>query len=65
MQLKASLDELKASHNELIAHSLGQSEQIGDLRSTLLEPILRLLHQLLLTLPTDFDEKLTPDDTLN
>ena len=63
-QLKASLADLNATHNELMAHSLNQTEQIGELRSTLPEPILCLLRQLLLTLPTDFDEELTPDDTL-
>ena len=63
-QLKASLAELNATHNQLMAHSLQQTEQIGELRSTLPGPILCLLRQLLLTLPTDFDEELTPDDTL-
>ena len=63
-QLKASLAELNATHNQLMAHSLKQTEQIGELRSTLPESILCLLRQLLLTLPTDFDEELTPDDTL-
>ena len=63
-QLKASLADLNATHNQLMAHSLKQTEQIGELRSTLPEPILCLLRQLLLTLPTDFDEELTPDDTL-
>ena len=62
--LKASLAELKATHKELMAHSLNQTQQIGELRSTLPEPILRLLRQLLLTLPTDFDKEMTPDDTL-
>ena len=63
-QLKASLADLNATHNELMAHSLNQTEQISELRSTLPEPILCLLRQLLLTLPTDFDEEMTPDDTL-
>ena len=63
-QLKASLADLNATHNELMAHSLKQTEQIDELRSTLPEPILCLLRQLLLTLPTDFDEEMTPDDTL-
>ena len=63
-QLKASLADLKATRNQLMAHSLYQTEQIGELRSTLPEPILCLLRQLLLTLPTDFDEEMTPDDTL-
>ena len=47
-----------------MAHSLAQTEQIGELRSTFPETILCLLRQLLLTLPTDFDEELTLDDTL-
>ena len=63
-QLKASLAALNATHNELMAHSLNQTEQIGELRSTLPEPIVCLLRQLLLTLPTDFDEGMTPYDTL-
>ena len=60
--LKASFDELSATHKKLMAPSLAQTEQTLDLRSTLPEPILRFLHQLLQTLPTDFDEELTPDD---
>ena len=49
---------------------MAQPETIGSLRSQLTnkssnaEPILRLLRQLLLTLPTDFDDNHTPDDTL-
>ena len=64
-QLKASLADLNATHNELMAHSLNQTEQIGELPSTLPESILCLLCRLLLTLPTDFDEEMTPDDTLH
>ena len=51
-------------------HSKAQFKTIGSLRSQLTnkssnaEPILRLLRQLLLALPTDFDDDLTPDDTL-
>ena len=63
-QLKASSADLNATHNELMAHSLNQTEQIGELRSTIPEPILCLLRQLLLTLPTDVDEEMTPDDTI-
>ena len=63
-QLTASFADLNAPHNQLMAHSLAQTEQIGELRSTLPEPILCLLRQLLLTLPTDFDDELTPDDTI-
>ena len=63
-QLKASLADLNATHNQLMAHSLAQTERIGELRSTLPEPILCLLRQLLSTLPTDFDEEMTPDHTL-
>ena len=63
-QLKASLADLNATHNELMAHSLNQTEQIGEIRSTLPERILCLRRQILLTLPTDFDEEMTPDDTL-
>ena len=63
-QLKSSSADLNATHNELMAHSLNQTEQIGEICSTLPEPILCLLRQLLLTLPTDFDEEMIPDDTL-
>ena len=63
-QLKASLADLNATHNELMAHSLNQTEQIGELRSTLPERILCLRRQILSNLPTDFDEEMTPDDTL-
>ena len=63
-QLEASLADLNATHNELMAHSLNQTEQIGEFPSTLPDSILCLLRRLLLTLPTDFDEELTPDDTL-
>ena len=63
-QLKASLADLKATHNQLMAHSLAQTEQTGELRSTLPQTILCLLRQSLLTLPTDFDEDMSPDDTL-
>ena len=63
-QLKASLADSNATHIQLMAHSLQQTEQIGELRSTLPEPILCRLRQLLVTLPTDFDEEMTPDDSL-
>ena len=63
-QLKASSANLNATRNQLIAHSSAQNEQIGELCSTLPEPILCLLRQLLLTLPIDFDEEMSTDDTL-
>ena len=63
-ELKASLANLNATHNQLMAHSLVQTEQTGELGSNLPEPILCLLRQLLLTLPTDIEEELTLDDTL-
>ena len=63
-QVKASLVDLNATHNQLMAHSVGHTEQICKLRSSLLEPILCLLRPLLLTLPTDFDEEMVSDDTL-
>ena len=56
-QLKASLADLNVIHNQLMAHSLAQTEQIGELRSTLPEPIFCLLHQLLLTLTTVLTSK--------
>ena len=68
--LRSRLQDLTATHNDLMNHSMAQLETIGSLRSQLtnkssnVEPILRLLRQLLLTLPTDFDDDLTPDDTL-
>ena len=68
--LRSRLQDLTDTHNDLMNHSMGQLETIGSLRSQLTnksstaEPILRLLRQLLLTLPTNFDDDLTPDDTL-
>ena len=32
-QLRRFLDDLNATHNALMAHSLAQTEQIGDIRS--------------------------------
>ena len=68
--LRSRLQDLTDTHNDLMNLSMAQLETIGSLRSQLTnksstaEPILRLLRQLLLTLPTDFDDDLTPDDTL-
>ena len=68
--LRSRLQDLNDTHNDLMNHSMAQLETIGSLRSQLTnkssnaEPILHLLRQLLLTLPTDFDDDLTPDDTL-
>ena len=68
--LRSRLQDVTDTHNDLMNHSMAQLETIGSLRSQLTnkssnaEPILRLLRQLLLTLPTDFDDDLTPDDTL-
>ena len=67
--LRSRVQDFTDSHNDLMNHSMTQLETIGSLRSQLTnksstaEPILRLLRQLLLTLPTDFDDDLTPDDT--
>ena len=64
--LRSSLTDLNATHNSLMAHSLSQTEQIGELRSRLPEkqpPLLPFLRTLLLTLPTDFTDKNTPDDS--
>ena len=50
----------------LMAHSLSQTEQIGELRSRLPDkqpPLLPFLGTLLLTLPTDFTDDNTPDDS--
>ena len=68
--LRSRLQDLTDTHNDLMNHSMAQLETIGSLRSQLTnkssnaEPILLLLRQLPLTLPTDFDDDLTPDDTL-
>ena len=65
--LRSSLADLNATHNSLMAHSLSQTEQIGELLSRLPEkqpPLLPFLRTLLLTLPTDFTDDNTPDDSL-
>ena len=68
--LRSRLQDLNDTHNNLMTHSMVQLETIDSLRSQLTtkssnaEPILRLLRQLLLTFPADFDDDLTPDDTL-
>ena len=65
--LRSSLTDLNATHNSLMAHSLSQTEQIGELRSRLPEkqpPLLLFLRTLLLTLPTEFTDDNTPDDSL-
>ena len=65
--LRSSLADLNATHNSLMAHSLSQTEQISDLRTRLPEkqlPLLPFLRTLLLTLPTDFTDDHTPDDSL-
>ena len=65
--LRSSFTDLNATHNSLMAHSLSQNEQIGELRSRLPEkqpPLLPFLRTLLLTLPTDFTDDNTPDDSL-
>ena len=64
--LRSSLADLNATHNSLMAHSLSQTEQIGELRSRLPDkqpPLLPFLRTLLLTLPTDFTDDNTPDDS--
>ena len=65
--LRSSLADLNATHNSLMAHSLSQTEQIGELRSRLPNkqpPLLPFLRTLLLTFPTDFTDDDTPDDSL-
>ena len=65
--LRSSLADLNATHNSTMAHSLSQTEQIRDLRSRFSDkqpPVLPLLRTLLLTLPTDFSDDDTPDDSL-
>ena len=65
--LRSSFADLNATHNSQMAHSLSQTEQIGELRSRLPEkqpPLLPFLRTLLLTLPTDFLDNNTPVDSL-
>ena len=65
--LRSSLADLNPIHISLMAHSLSQTEQIGELRSRLPEkqpPLLPFLRTLLRTLPTDFTDDNTPDDSL-
>ena len=55
--LRSSLADLNATHNSFMAHSLSQTEHIGELCSRLPDkqpPLLPFLPTLLLTLPTDF-----------
>ena len=64
--LRSSKD-LNGTHNSLMAPSLSQTEQIGELRSRLPDKQPLLLpspRTLLLTLPTDFPDDDTPDDSL-
>ena len=64
--LRSSLGDLNAPHNSLTAHSLSQIEQISELSRSLPEkqpPVLPFLRTLLLTLPTDFSDNDTPDDS--
>ena len=66
--LRSSVADLHATHNSLMAHSLSQTEQIGDLRSRLFDkqpPLLPFHRTLLLTLPMDFSDDNTPDDSLH
>ena len=64
--LGSSLTDSNATHNSLMAHSLSETEQIGELRNRLPDkqpPLLPFLRTLLLTLPTDFTDDNTPDDS--
>ena len=64
--LRSSLAVLNVTHNSVVAHYLSKTEQIGDLRSRLPEkqpPLLPFLRTLLQTLPTDFTDDDTPDDS--
>ena len=68
--LRSRLQDVTDTQKHLMNHSMAQPETIGSLRSQLTnkssnaESVLRLLRQLLLTFSTDFDDDLTPDDTL-
>ena len=69
--LWSCLQDLIYTHNEFTSQSMEQLETIDSLRIQLThktsnsEAILRLLRQLLLTLPTDFHHYLKVDNTLN
>ena len=65
--LRLPLTDLNATHKSLMAHSLSQTEQNGELRSRFPDkqpPLLPLLRTRLLTLPTEFSDSDTPDDSL-
>ena len=63
--LRSSPADLDATHNSLMAHSLSQKEQIGDLHSRFPDkqpPLLPFLRTFLLT---DFSDDDAPDHSLN
>ena len=70
-QLRSRFHDLTNTDNELVRYSMEQLQSIGSLRSQLAskssnsEPISRLLQQLLLILPTDLNNDLTPDDIIS
>ena len=67
--LRSRFQDVNHTRNELMSHSMDQIEMILSLHSQLTskssnsQPLLRLLRQLLLTLITDFDNHVTPNDS--
>ena len=68
--LRASLKDINATHNNLLADSLTKIEEISELRLQLSkvdnsshQALLDLIRSHLLSLPTDFLDPDTPDDT--
>ena len=69
-QLRSSLDDLNRTHNSLMADSLRHLEEIGSLRTQLTsldgshtKALASMIQHHLLSLPTDFNDPATPDDT--
>ena len=70
-RLKATLEELRVTHNQLLQESLHRIEEINELKSQLKrktntspDAAIQLLLSHLTSLPTDFEAETTPDDTL-
>ena len=70
-QLRSSLDDLNRTHNSLMADSLRHLDEISSLRTQLTsldgshtKALASMIQHHLLSLPTDFNEPATPDDTL-
>ena len=70
-QLRSSLDDLNRTHNRLMADSLRHLDEISSLRTQLIsldgshtKALNSMIQHHLLSLPTDFNDPATPDDTL-